>query len=127
MQYVLRNIATTQNHKFDETYKKLTLSGSCRGAGLENSVFGKCTRGRIVMSVVENVANVCRESQCSPSYLYNTAISLHEITLYGKTTTDGTPDNKSKPGIVRSFRKIANLKAFFSTTEKKAFKCTLIR
>ena len=52
--------AQPRNHKFDETFLELALNGSCRGADLEKYVFGKCSRCRIVTSVVENVADVCR-------------------------------------------------------------------
>ena len=44
--------------KFDKTFFKWILNASCQDAGLEKSVFGKCTRGRIVMSIVANIAGI---------------------------------------------------------------------
>ena len=52
------------------------------GAGLEKAVFGKCMRCRIVMSVVENVADICQDCQRSQCYLHNAAQD------YAKTMTD---------------------------------------
>jgi len=42
----------------------------CRGVGLEKSIFGKCMRGRIVTSVMENVSDICHDRQ---HYLLDTA------------------------------------------------------
>ena len=56
-------IQQPQNHKFDETLKKLTLRHS---AGLEKFVFGKGTRSRI------SCGKHCRDRQHSQRYLRDT-------------------------------------------------------
>jgi len=72
--------AQPRNHKFDETFLELTLNGSCRGADLEKYVFGKCSRCRIVTSVVENVADVCQDRH--PSKCRNCVKNLLRGLLY---------------------------------------------
>ena len=71
-------------------------------------VFGKCRKGRIVTSVEKNITRITSILNIT----YTTPSDCAELE-YHKTTIDVTLENKSKSGILGSFRKMANLKFIF--------------
>ena len=81
---VMQHNDTPEITSLNETLQKMTLNGTFLGAGLEKSALGKCTRGRIVTSVVENVACFCCDRQRVQCYL----ITGHRATACARLPRD---------------------------------------